>query len=77
MKNKEISAAKRYVADGILELHDTVNRNLPVGMQYDKGKSKYEIVQHGMPFGDNPRLKVVNLYSGTEKWIYVFPHIID
>ncbi len=77
MKNKHISAAQRYVKDGILELHDMVKVQLPVGTQYTKGKSKYEILDYGLPFGDNPRVKVVNIYSGIQKWIYIFPHIID
>ncbi len=77
MKNKQIEAAKRYVKDGILELHDVVRIQLPIGTRYNKGKSTYEIIQYGMPFGDNPRVKVRNLNSEIEKWIYLFPHIID
>jgi hypothetical protein len=77
MKNKSITVAKNHVKNGINELHRVVCRELPIGMTYAKGESVYKILQHGLPFGDNPKVKVKNLTSSIEKWIYVFPHIVD
>jgi hypothetical protein len=77
MKNISISQARRYVKDGIGELHDVIKRELPIGMTFTKGKSMYKILQHGLPFDDNPRIQVLNLMTDKSKWIYIFPHIID
>lgn len=77
MKNKSISQARKYVKDGIGELYDVIKRELPIGMTFTIGKSMYKILQHGLPFDDNPKIQVLNLMTEKSKWIYTFPHIID